>query len=98
MLEIHPCFASGFTGNSSWLCFVFVSLFPGKAVAGTAGKSMRSSTVIYFFLGTASLVTRKVMIPVCLKELEDSVSGIQRKLHFCLPSPSFPLSLNHHFI
>lgn len=39
VLEIHLCFASGFPGNSSWLCFVFVSLFPGKAIAVTAGKS-----------------------------------------------------------
>lgn len=39
VLEIHPCFASDFPGNSSQLCFVFVSVFPGKAVAVTAEKS-----------------------------------------------------------
>lgn len=33
------CFASGFPGSSSRPCFVFLSLFPGKAVAVTAEKS-----------------------------------------------------------
>lgn len=41
------------------------------------------------FLGTGSLVTRKVTTPLCLKELGDAALGIQRKLHFPLPTPFF---------
>lgn len=54
---------------------------------------MRSLTEVYFSHCTVSLVTEKVMIPLCLKEVENGISGIQIKLHFSLASPHFPFLL-----
>ena len=51
--EVHLGFVSGFPGNSSWLCFVFMSLFPGKAFAVTAEKSngvFYGDLLLVFFL------------------------------------------------
>lgn len=56
---------------------LFLSLFPGKALAVAAEKSNEVLDLGFIFpLCTVTLVAGKVMILMCLKELENGIIGI----------------------
>lgn len=98
VLEIHLCFASGFPGNSSRLCFVFMSLFPGKAVAVTAEKSNEVLDWGLFFSLHSHFGPWEGDDPYVSEGIGKRSFRNAKKTAFLSCLPSFPLSLNHHFI